>query len=267
MFEYISSVATKAQVREFFGGEIDPDRFPRCCAAGSNIMVILTKKTDVMLEDVTDDDWATGTYHDILAKYNASRIEYFPTAHAVDLLSIATQSNPIPLKDVPLNYIEALPGIYHGESLVETLRKDTFKFKIEGKKDIRTSRWMMLNVNQEFRATKHDAEMQHHMKHGEATVKCGSKSIIPSIEHEDTPILAIRTYTAPYTAVVNLAYYYHYGAHRCNILQDSELGSSVYGYLDVKTALNSIDVSKSGDRQICLAIVAGYLCKVQKRKD
>ena len=266
--ECISSVATRAQVKEFSGGDIDPDGFPCCRAVGSIIMVIRTKKVNVALEDMTDNDWTTGTYQDILAKYNASNIKDFPIVHAVDLLSIATQSNPIPMKDVPVNFTEALPGIYHGgSSLVETLQKDTFKFKIEGKKDIRTSRWMMLNVNQEFRSTKHDAEMQHHMRHGEATVKCGSRSIIPSIQHEDTPILAIRTYTAPYTAVVNLAYYYHYGAHRCNILQDSELGSSVYCYPDVKTALNSIDVSKSGDRQICLAIVSGYLCKVQKKKE
>ena len=148
--------------------------------------------------------------------------------------------------------------MYLGESsLIKTLQDDKFIFKIEGKKEIRTSRWMMLNVNQEFRATKHDAEMQHHMKHGEATVKCGSKSIVPSIQYPDTPILAIRTYIAPYTAVVNLAYYYHYGAHRCNVLQDSELGSSVYCYPDIKTALNSIDASKSGDRQMCMALVAG----------
>ena len=93
------------------------------------------------------------------------------------------------MKDVPINFVEALPGIYLGESpLVKTLRDDKFKLKIDGKKDIRISRWMMLNVNQEFRATKHDAEMQHHMKHGEATVKCGSTSHIPSIENEDTPI-------------------------------------------------------------------------------
>ena len=133
--ECISSVATSAQVKEFFGSAIDPDRFPRCCAAGSNIMVILTKKIDVALEDITDNDWTTGTYQDILLKYNASKIKDFPTAHAVDLLSIATQNNPIPLKDVPLNLTEALPGIYYGEQwLVKTLQDDTFKFKIEGKR-------------------------------------------------------------------------------------------------------------------------------------
>ena len=132
------------------------------------------------------------------------------------------------MKDVQSNLLEAEKGVYLGASpLVKTLQDDLFTFQIEGKKNIRTSRWMMLNVNQSFRSTKHDNEMQYHMKHGEATIKCGSKSVVPSITYPDTPILAIRTYTAPYTAVVNLAYYYHHGAHRCNILQDSELGSSV----------------------------------------
>ena len=81
-----------------------------------------------------------------------------------------------------------------GESpIVKALQDDRFTFKIEGKKDIRTSRWMMLNVNQQFRSTKHDNEMQYHMKHGEATIECGSKSDIPSITYEDKPILVIRS--------------------------------------------------------------------------
>ena len=44
------------------------------------------------------------------------------------------------------------------------------------KKEIKASRWMMLNVDQEFRPTKHDIEMQHHMQHGGATIKVGTKS-------------------------------------------------------------------------------------------
>ena len=59
---------------------------------------------------------------------------------------------------------------------------------------------MMLNVDQEFRPTKHDIELQHHMQHGEATFKVGTKSYIPSAQYSDEPSLAIRTYTAPYTA-------------------------------------------------------------------
>ena len=132
-------------------------------------MVIITRKQDVSLEDMTENDWTAGTYQEVLAKYNASSIDDFPTAHAVDLLSIATQSDPQPLKDVPSNLTEGHPGVYPGESpLVKVLQDDRFTFEIEGKKEIRTSRWMMLNVNQKFRSTKHDHEMQYYMKHGEA---------------------------------------------------------------------------------------------------
>ena len=187
-------------------------------------MVIINRLNNVLLEDMTDSEWIAGTYEEVLIKYNASSIDDFPTVHAVDLLSIATQSDPQPLKDVPSNLTEGPKGVYLGESsLVKSLQDDRLIFKIEGKQEIRTSRWIMLNVNQQFRSTKHDHEMQHHMKHGEATIKCGSKSVVPSITYPDTPILAIRTYTAPYTAVVNLAYDYHHGAHRCNVLQDLSL--------------------------------------------
>ena len=58
-------------------------------------MVILTKKVDMELDELTDNDWTAGTYQDILTKYTASDIKDFPPAHAVDILSIATQSDPI----------------------------------------------------------------------------------------------------------------------------------------------------------------------------
>ena len=58
----------------------------------------------------------------------------FSTAHAVDLLSIATQSDPQPLKDVPLDLLDQYKGIYLGVSpLVATLQDDLFTFEIEGK--------------------------------------------------------------------------------------------------------------------------------------
>ena len=84
--------------------------------------------------------------------------------------------------------------------------------KLEGKKDIEASRWMMLDVDQELRSTKHDDEMQHHMTHGEATIKVGTNSYIPSAQMSDVPIIAIRPYSGPYTAVVNSAYYFQYGS-------------------------------------------------------
>ena len=127
------------------------------------------------------------------------------------------------MKDVPFDLLDQYKGIYLGVSpLVETLQDDLFTFEIEGKREIRTSRWMMLDVNQNYRTRNNDHIIQYHQKHGEATIKIGTNSCIPSAQYENTPILAIRTYTAPYTAVVNLAYYFHYGSHRCNLAQDTE---------------------------------------------
>ena len=67
--------------------------------------------------------------------------------------------------------------------------------------------------------------------------------------------------------MINLSYDWQNGTHRCNILQDSELGSAVYCYLDIATVLEKIDLSKSWDRTMCLALVEGYLHKAQNKKE
>ena len=75
-------------------------------------MVSTTKKVDMELDELTDNVWTTGTYQDTLAKYNASDMKDFPPAHAVDILSIATQSDPIPMKDVSNDLLDHMEGIY-----------------------------------------------------------------------------------------------------------------------------------------------------------
>ena len=65
---------------------------------------------------------------------------------------------------------------------------------------------------------------------------------------------------------MNLAYYFHYGSHRCNLSQDIELGSAVYCFLDVTTALNSINLPSSEDRRMCLGLISGYMYKAQNQK-
>ena len=139
--KFLSSEATSAQVKECFGSEIYLDLLPCLRAGESSIMVILTKKVDMELDELTDNDWTTGTYQDILAKYNASDIKDFPPAHAVDILSIATQSDPIPMKDVSNEFMEEREGVYLGESpFARTLGDEKFKLNIDGKKEIRVSR-------------------------------------------------------------------------------------------------------------------------------
>ena len=131
----MSSVATKAQIiRECFGGKFEPDRCTCDSAASCSIMVIINCSKNVSPEDMKDSDWTAGTYEEILAKYNAGNIDDFPTAHAVDLLSIATQSDPQPMKDVPLDLLDQHQGIYLGISpLVATLQDDVFSFDIARK--------------------------------------------------------------------------------------------------------------------------------------
>ena len=41
------------------------------------------------------------------------------------------------------------------------------------------------------------------MTHGEATIKVGTKSYIPSAQMINELIIAIRIYSGPYTAIVN----------------------------------------------------------------
>ena len=64
---------------------------------------------------------------------------------------------------------------------------------------------------------------------------------------------------------MNLAYY-HYGAHRCSLAQDSDLGEALYRYVDIATALRSIDCSNPEDRTKCLGLISGYLCKKENDK-
>ena len=84
-------------------------------------MVIITKKVDMELDELTDNDWTTGSYQDILNKYNANDVKEFPPAHAVDILSIATQSDPIPMQDVSDDFLDHMGGKYLGESRLQKL--------------------------------------------------------------------------------------------------------------------------------------------------
>ena len=116
-------------------------------------MVIITRSKDVKLENMGDNDWSAGTYEEILNKYDAEEIEDFPPVHPVDLLSIATQSDPIPLKDVSENLLDQYDGAYLGDSpFVKTLQDDKFHFNVNGvQQRIEASRWMMLDVDQSLR--------------------------------------------------------------------------------------------------------------------
>ena len=161
----------------------------------------------------------------ILDKYHHEDVKDYPPIHPVDILSIATRSNPVPLKDVDDKLLKKFDGRYLGATpLAKALKRDLYTCTI-GTKRVRVSRWMMLDVDEESRNASFDDIMQHYMTHGAATVKVGPLfSINPSEEMNQAQIIAVRKYSNLSAAVVNLADSFHYGAHRCNLAQDGELG-------------------------------------------
>ena len=81
--------------------------------------------------------------------------------HPVDMLSIATKQDPIPLKDVPENLLDQFEGVYLGESdSVKALQDDKLVFNVSGERNVEASRWMMLDVEQNWRSRHNDKMMQ-----------------------------------------------------------------------------------------------------------
>ena len=86
--------------------------------------------------------------------------------HPVDMLSIATKQDPLPLKDVPDNLLDQYEGAYLGESdFVKTLQDDKFFFNMDRvQRRIEASRWMMLDVDQSWRSRHNDKLTQCYEK-------------------------------------------------------------------------------------------------------
>ena len=131
----------------------------------------------------------------------------FSKITAAEIISIATKSNAKPVRLIMPKYLETLHGQYLGRSnMIEQLQKDKIVVKVL-QKNVRTSRWLMCNVDQDYRDERNDEESQHFMVHGNAKVWIGeNKSCTP---HEElsagTRIIAVRKYMGgPYTAIVNL---------------------------------------------------------------
>ena len=87
--------------------------------------------------------------------------------HAVDVVSIGTKSDPIPMKELDdERLIMGLEGKYCGHNpIISTLKKDMFEVRLAGR-HITTSRWAMCRVQQELRnevrCKEHDQVAQFH---------------------------------------------------------------------------------------------------------
>ena len=143
--------------------------------------------------------------------------------HAVDVVSIGTKSDPIPMKELD---DERLMMGFECEGNVSTLKKDMFEARL-AYRHITTSRWAMCRVQQELRneetCKEPDQVAQFYKKHCGAIIISGSTKTVPSeelrISADDVkPVIGVRIYFGDASAaLVNLASYYHYGYHRCNI--------------------------------------------------
>ena len=94
--EFYLSAATLAQT-------IRPLDCDCCISILVAIMVIIAKGDGISAADITHNDWVAGTYKEILDKYHHENVKDYPPIHPVDILSIATKSSPVPLKDVDDN--------------------------------------------------------------------------------------------------------------------------------------------------------------------
>ena len=112
-----------------------------------------------------------------------------------------------------------------------------------------------------------DDNFQNFMKHGEATVKsAGGHTVCPLKTSPDKPMIVYRTYNDTSTAAVNLAYYYMYGSHRCNLMTDNTMQAGVYAYVDAQTAINKIVRSKKNDLRMVIGVVARWVLKHEPEK-
>ena len=100
------------------------------------------------------------------------------------------------------------------------------------------------------------------MKHGEATIKnAAEREISPLRIAPNKPMIAYRTYSDTSTAIVNLAYYYMYGSHRCSVMADNTMQAGVYAYVDAQSAINKIVRSTKDDLRMVIGVVAGWVLK------
>ena len=81
-----------------------------------------------------NDDWQLGTYDQIALRLNDD-FKKVKQIHPVDVVSIGTKSDPIPLKDVDDKYLSEIFGRYLGHAdLISALEADTFYFRLQDQK-------------------------------------------------------------------------------------------------------------------------------------
>ena len=148
-----------------------------------------------------EDDWHIASYEETEVRLRHDLKQ--KNVHAVDVVSIGTKSDPIPMKDLDdEKFMTGFEdeGVYCGQNpIISALKKDTFKVKLEGRQ-IETSRWAMCKARQELRnelaIEESEKDAHFYKKHCAATITSGIKKIIPSQAlrtlEEYEPVMGVR---------------------------------------------------------------------------
>ena len=192
--------------------------------------------------------------------------------HPVDPIAVTLKTSPIPLKDVPRNWLELNSnGWYGGHNIVDTLQADTFEAVIDGV-GVEISRWVLFNVPENTYKNAHivaaNVRAKTERTHGQATIKTALETAVPSTfkirkeEKSPKPILGIRVFHGgPSQAMNEWVYQSYYGYMHVNLAQDGHLHDGVYCWNDVRKAIDSFkeDYAKHPTQTKCLGVVEGYL--------
>ena len=131
----------------------------------------------------------------------------------------------------------------------------------------RVCRWAYIPVNEKNVSTYFTRKGQDFQVHGFAQCKnVIGRKFTPSTEYGKHPMVAIRTYCTPETALTNCLYYHKYGEHRCNLALDVPLDAGVYAYTDAEVITQNLAGVEPCKAETVLGVVAGYLHKSQKKK-
>ena len=128
-------------------------------------------------------------------------------------------------------------------------------------------RWAYVPVNQRCVSAYFSRKEQDFQVHKFAhCFNAIGRKFVPSEDYKEHPMIGVRTYANPETALTNSIYYHKYGEHRCNLACDSSLGAGVYAYTDLEIIVDNLCGTEPCKADTVIGVVAGYLHKSQKKK-
>ena len=215
-------------------------------------------------KDDIKDAWRLENYEEI--ERNLRTVIKKRGVHPVDPIAVTLKMHPIPLKDLPPNWLDIkTEGWYGGNNIIETLLKQMFDVMIDENR-VTVSRWAMIDVLEDLRNQANlitaDLRAQNDRTHGHATIKSALETEVPSSfkfreDGSQRPIVGIRVFHGgPSQAMNEYIYQSHYGFMHCNLAQDGHLHDGVYCWNDIQTALDSFLKKKARNTPRALSVLA-----------